>query len=257
MAGIEKKTAPVEAQIIKREPSVPRSVSVSPATLRKQMQRDQEIRGVIDDYIKNNMSEGKDYGSITVKNGVKSKPSLFKPGAEKFCGLFKIRPTFRKDTETVEMLGNKPGIIAYICDLVDNQGRVIGEGRGAYSVNPSAADFDINKAVKIAEKRAQIDAVLRTGALSDFFTQDMEDAPRDVGNNSVEKTSYPASEKQRSLIKKLLDERGISNEEAVGYLIETYGVETPLTSESASFVIGEMIDENKANNSDRAEMDRP
>jgi len=34
---------------------------------------------------------------------------------------------------------------------------------------------DINKAIKMAQKSAQIDAVLRTGALSDAFTQDLED----------------------------------------------------------------------------------
>lgn len=166
----------IEAEIV-RQPSGPRAVSVSPKQLRTQMTRDQDIRKVIEEYIKNNMVEGKDYGSIVV-NGHASKPSLLKPGAEKFCGLFKIRPTFKKDTETVEMLGDTPGIIAYICELVDSRGEVIGEGRGSVKVDPNGKDFDINKGVKIAEKRAQIDAVLRAGSLSDFFTQDMEDAPK-------------------------------------------------------------------------------
>ena len=34
---------------------------------------------------------------------------------------------------------------------------------------------DINKAIKMAQKSAQIDAVLRTGALSEAFTQDIND----------------------------------------------------------------------------------
>jgi hypothetical protein len=175
MAKKDTDLMPIEADIVAPNNS-PRAVMVSPAQLRKQMKRDQDMRGVINEYIKNNMVEGKDFGSITVE-GKTTKPSLFKPGGEKFCGLFKISPTFKKDTETVEMLGNTPGIIAYICELVDTQGNVIGEGRGTAKAYVDGKDFQINKQVKIAEKRAQIDAVLRTGGLSDFFTQDMEDEP--------------------------------------------------------------------------------
>lgn len=184
---------PIEAEVVK--PTGPRAVMVTPTQLRAQMKRDQEMRAVINEYIKNNMVEGKDYGSIEVKKGtgIMSKPSLLKPGGEKFCGLFKIRPTFKKDTETVEMLGNTPGIIAYICELVDTQGNVIGEGRGTAKANVDGADSDINKQVKIAQKRAQIDAVLRTGGLSDFFTQDMEDAPRE---SYSERATKMATEKQ-------------------------------------------------------------
>jgi hypothetical protein len=235
------KQEPIEAEIIKRD-AMPQSVNVSAKTLRKQMERDKDIRAVIDEYIKNNMVIGKDYGTIKI-GGKESKPSLFKPGAEKFCGLFKIRPTFKKDVETVEMLGNKPGIIAYVCELVDGRGRVIGEGRGSSSVDPSGKDFDVNKAVKIAEKRAQIDAVLRAGGLSDFFTQDMEDAPRST-NDSQPSMEGPASDKQRALISKKLDEIGVLPDDQKGYLIEQFGVEIPLTKEGASFVIGEMLGNN-------------
>jgi hypothetical protein len=213
----------------------PRSVNTTPKQLRQQMQRDQELRAVINEYIKNNMVVGKDYGTITI-SGKESKPSLFKPGAEKFCGLFKIRPTFKRDNETVEMLGSTPGILAYICELVDSQGRVMGEGRGTASVDPKGRDFDVNKQVKIAQKRAQIDAVLRTGGLSDFFTQDLEDAPKDDVH-----AEYPATDKQRTLINKKLTEIGVSPGDQKGFLIEEFGVTVPLTKEGASFVIGELL----------------
>lgn len=210
-AGNDKKTAIIEGETVKKnslQPMSPQSVSVTPKQLRSQMERDKQIREVINEYIKNNMVAGKDFGSINVQ-GKASKPSLFKPGAEKFCGLFKIRPSFRKDNETVDMLGNTAGIIAYICDLVDGQGRVVGEGRGTSSVDPKGSDFNINKAVKIAEKRAQIDAVLRTGGLSDFFTQDMEDAPKDQTRsiNTTTHNELKASLKQVELIDKLSKER--------------------------------------------------
>jgi hypothetical protein len=38
---------------------------------------------------------------------------------------------------------------------------------------------DINKAVKMAQKSATIDAVLRTGALSEAFTQDLDEMPEE------------------------------------------------------------------------------
>lgn len=186
---------PVEAEIVPI--SSPKAVMLSPRQLQAQMKRDKEMREIINQYIDENMVSGKDYGTIVIK-GKESKPSLLKPGAEKFCGLFKTRPTFRKDNETLEMLGNVAGIIAYVCDLVDVRGQIVGEGRGTAKTDPkNGTDFDINKQVKIAEKRAQIDAVLRTGGLSDFFTQDMEDAPRESrGGYAQQNAPRPATQKQ-------------------------------------------------------------
>lgn len=89
---------------------------------------------------------------------------------------------FEKDTDTIEMSGEK-GLFAYICRLYTASGEMVGEGRGAASL--SEKTWMVNNAVKIAEKRAQIDAVLRTGALSDFFTQDLEDMDLSGGNDKV------------------------------------------------------------------------
>lgn len=203
----------VEGEVVETQATTfsgPQAVMLTPKQLEKQLERDTEMRQIIKKYINENMDEGKDYGSIVVK-GVTSKPSLFKPGSEKFCGLFKIRASFRKDDETVDMLGNTPGIIAYICDLVDSRGRVVGEGRGVYKVSTTDSDFNINKAVKIAEKRAQIDAVLRTGGLSDFFTQDMEDLPTNErlgGPAAPEKSSERPTLRQLEFARDLLKRAG-------------------------------------------------
>jgi hypothetical protein len=238
------KQEPIEAELVTVNKTQLRSVSVSPNQLRKQMQRDQEMRAVIDEYIKNNMTPGKDYGSIEVKkgSGIMSKPGLFKPGAEKFCGLFKIRPTFRKDPETVEMLGSTAGIIAYICELVDSRGQIMGEGRGTAKTDPvHGADFDINKQVKIAQKRAQVDAVLRTGGLSDFFTQDLEDMPRDGGTS--EPTVRPATIKQKNLISKLFLERGAKTPNLLLASIKANGVANPkeMSAAEASDIIEKLF----------------
>lgn len=244
-AGNDKNTAPIDGEIVVSDTVLPKAVMTSPKQLEKQMVRDEQVRAVIDKYIKGNMVEGKDYGSINIK-GAQSKPSLFKPGAEKFCGLFKIRPVFKKDNETVEMLGDKPGIIAYICELVDGRGQVIGEGRGSSSVNPAAPDFDVNKAIKIAEKRAQIDAVLRTGALSDFFTQDMEDAPRTAPSSAGPKDygdrPVPAaSPKQQDLIAKLAKERFESTADFEEFAKDEVGVSKDFDLKQASKLIGKLF----------------
>lgn len=234
---------PIEAQIVKREIG-PQAVMQTPKQLQSQMERDVKIREIINSYIKNNMVSGKDYGTINIA-GKESKPSLFKPGAEKFCGLFKIRATFRKDSETVDMLGNTPGILAYICELVDSQGRIVGEGRGTAKTDPiNGKDFDINKQVKIAQKRAQIDAVLRTGGLSDFFTQDMEDAPKDLNQGSGPRqpanNSAPSTQKQLGFIKNLANERFATKEEFEAFATEKVGASSNLTLKQASDLIAEL-----------------
>jgi len=194
-----------------------KAVNLTPKQMQAQVIRDKEIRSVITKYISENLKEGVDYGSIEIQ-GKKSKPTLFKPGSEKFCSLFKIRPVFRKDDETWEMLGNRAGSIAYICELYDGKGRIVGEGRGVAIADfdkkdkngNSVADFNVNKQVKLAEKRSQIDAILRTGGLSDFFTQDIEDtpmsdrkSPQKPPKQATSEPAEPASDKQKDYLKSL------------------------------------------------------
>lgn len=137
------------------------------------MQAEAEKRTLVTKYISVHMKDGTDYG--TIRFGSKeSKPSLFKPGSEKFLSLFRLTARFEKDADTWEMAGSEAGVFAYKCLLYASNGTIVGEGRGVSNLSEKAG-WTINNAVKIAEKRAQIDAVLRTGALSDFFTQDLED----------------------------------------------------------------------------------
>jgi LAGLIDADG-like domain len=59
------------------------------------------------------------------------------------------------------------------CTLRTRSGEIVGEGRGARSIKKDGGD--VNKAIKMAEKSANVSAVLRTGCLSDVFTSDLED----------------------------------------------------------------------------------
>jgi hypothetical protein len=111
--------------------------------------------------------EGKDYHVI------QGKKSLAKGGSEKIASIFKWTAKFEKDTEALEMLGAPVGLVAFKCTLMN--GQFVGEGRGAASLQKN--DGDPNKTLKMAQKSAFIDAVLRSSGLSDFFTQDLEDMP--------------------------------------------------------------------------------
>jgi hypothetical protein len=103
------------------------------------------------------------------------KATLCKPGSEKICGLLQLRPRFKRDVDAWEMLGGEAGLVTLVCELVTPTGVVVAEGRGARHRDQ---DFgDVNKCLKMAQKSAQTDAVLRCAGLSEIFTQDLEDMP--------------------------------------------------------------------------------
>ena len=113
------------------------------------------------------MVEGKDYHII------QNKKSMAKGGAEKIASIFNWQAAFKKDTESLEMFGDAiKGTVTFICTLTKDDS-FIGEGRGAAMLSKNAGDP--NKTIKMAQKSAFIDAVLRASGLSDFFTQDLED----------------------------------------------------------------------------------
>ena len=144
------------------------------------------------------MKDGVHYGTIP---GCQ-KPSLLKPGAEKLCAAFMLQPEFetvcREDPNRTldwekwdykgkkKIQGTTKGYIDYdaSCSLVHiptgkvwarNVGGSCNNFESRYrSLNP----YDVkNTLEKMSEKRALIAAVLMGTALSDLFTQDVEDMP--------------------------------------------------------------------------------
>lgn len=103
------------------------------------------------------------------------KATLCKPGSEKICGLLQLRPRFKRDVESWEMLGGEAGLVTLVCELVTPAGVIVAEGRGARHRDQDYSD--VNKTLKMAQKSAQTDAVLRCAGLSEIFTQDLEDMP--------------------------------------------------------------------------------
>jgi hypothetical protein len=144
-------------------------------------------------WIESNLQHGVDYGQIHVvgkdkcqyaKNGRQqdcpnkyhwSKPSLWKPGAEKICGMMGIIPRFPNLDEYAKAVlqGGDIKVIILKCELHTPSGFIAAEGSGARRVDQDKGD--INKSLKMAEKSAHIDATLRIAGLSEIFTQDLED----------------------------------------------------------------------------------
>ncbi len=140
--------------------------------LRKRFAQEDERYEALREWVRTFMKEGIDFGTIP---GCGPKPSLFKPGSEKLIQRFHLQPVFRQDTESWAMFGDRPGLICLCCELVcRDTGAVVGEGRGAARLDERKG-WTENNCIKIAEKRAQVDAVLRTVGLSEVFTQDTED----------------------------------------------------------------------------------
>lgn len=143
-----------------------------------------EERKIISGFISSNMTKGIDYAAIHMKKDCYnkydcqnkyhfSKDTLTKAGAEKIKDLLKLIPDFKRDQDTWEMAGSKPGLFCYRCVLLDAKQMPVGVGLGACDVSEKGGNM--NNAIKIAKKRAFVDAILTTGSLSDFFTQDLED----------------------------------------------------------------------------------
>lgn len=138
--------------------------------------------------VQSQFSQGHDFGIIPGT----SKPTLLKPGAEKLIMLLGLTSEF-------EILDNTRdfdiGFFQYqvSCKLLKN-GEVITEGFGACNTrekkyikqDPFTMD---NTVLKMAKKRAMVDAALLVGSLSDVFTQDIEDMDLE-GNQAFNQTKY-------------------------------------------------------------------
>ncbi len=157
------------------------------------LERRKKNRVVLMDWIRTALVEGVDYGKIHKigKNKCQlarqgrvnecddpahwSKPSLFKPGAEKLCGMLGITVHYPslKEYERAALDGREIKTIVIRCELNNSAGRVVADGVGARSLAQDYGNF--NTSLKMAEKSAHIDAALRMAGLSEVFTQDLED----------------------------------------------------------------------------------
>lgn len=160
-------------------------------------------RAQLKDFIKSQLSEGSDYGIIP---GVKN-PSLFKPGAEKLCNIFQLGSRIQNTEKTIDFEKNfamfeitvelfhlPTGKPISQCTGIANSQEVKFRSRSKYEwkngarkkvgEEPTPIGDLLNTLTKMAQKRAYVGATLIATGASDFFTQDVEDMPNFIEENT-------------------------------------------------------------------------
>lgn len=145
-------------------------------------------------FVQEQMKEGEDYGVIP---GTSGKPTLFKPGAEKLNAIFGLAPLIEVTNRVEDW---KEGFLAYEIKvtLLNKRTRELeAEGIGSCNsrerkyVKQDAANM-ANTILKMAKKRALVDATLSAIRASGIFTQDVEDLADNgaLGGGSSSARSY-------------------------------------------------------------------
>ncbi|MBQ7668330.1 MAG: hypothetical protein IJS47_03290 [Clostridia bacterium] len=168
--------------------------------------------------LQNSLVKDYDYGIIPGT----TKPTLLKPGGEKICMLFNVYPEYeflkvteeyeknffsynlkcilKRDGETMaEGVGScnskeKKYRYIFVNEVPENylgsSEKVIDKyGNTKYKIeNQDLCNF-ANTILKMAKKRAFIDAVLQLASLSDIFTQDLEDFGEIINYSRNEKST--------------------------------------------------------------------
>jgi hypothetical protein len=165
-----------------------------------------ELTGIMDrinrfqGIVQQNLHEGTDYGIIP---NCGKKPTLLKPGAEKLLMLLGLRSEFDIVQQTRDF---EKGFFAYQIKSKLFKGDIlITEGMGSCNTKENkyikSSGFSVdNTVLKMAKKRALVDAALMVGSLSGIFTQDVEDMDfKDLGGydkKDYKKKTVPPSATQ-------------------------------------------------------------
>ena len=182
------------------------------------------------------------------------KPTLLKSGAEKilnYLGLI-ARTEISNRVEDYNI-----GFFSYEAKvyLIDYNGVVKGEGigitntrEGKYAKTNGYAVQ--NTVLKMAKKRALVDAALNVGNLSARFTQDVEDMniepdtvggknPGDLKKDSKSKSDKPVTQKQLKYLETLMSQHNTSPEAMNKYCKMNFGVDDykKITGIQASMLI--------------------
>lgn len=192
-------------------------------TLKEARKRIDMLKKFVDEL----MTPGIDYGIVSGVN----KPTLLKPGAEKLCDAF----GFSKRVEVTNRLEDwYRGVFHYevkVTLICKRSGLIEAEGIGCCNSKETAytdqAGHDIvNTIVKMAKKRALIDAVLSSTRSSDLFTQDIEEMEWlwSKGTKGSTNPTVPVTRKQLSFIFSIVEQKQIPVEKVKALMHERYNV---------------------------------
>lgn len=158
----------------------------------------------LNEFVKTALKENEHYGQIQGTH----KPSLFKGGAELINKEAQLIPDFEILHEKIDF---ETPFFAYTfkCTLY-REGAKVSEGYGAcnskerkYTSNKTDQYFLQNVILKIAKKRAYVDATITAWGLSGIFTQDIEDLE---ASTVEEKRREEEEKKERERQQKLAEE---------------------------------------------------
>lgn len=167
------------------------------------------------------LKRGTDFGVIP---GTK-KPSLFKAGAEKIATNYGLCQRYSIEDKAQSFDGKAPFFYFLIrCDLVkiiDGREYVIVSAFGSANTNEKRNGFNAawdaaNSAVKMAQKRALVGAVLALCSGSSMFDQDMEDETFMKNAEAITRTNPddPVSRQQITRLYAIAGEAGLTSAEA-------------------------------------------
>lgn len=136
----------------------------------------QQQRDRLKEFIKNQLKEDTDWGIIPGT----TKPSLYKPGAEKLAKLFNLGASIVDKSREISF-EKKVGYYSYTIEITHlATGSVIAQCEG--SANSLEKKYKhrelgdvLNTLQKMAQKRAYVGAIIQAVGASDFYTQDLED----------------------------------------------------------------------------------
>jgi hypothetical protein len=204
-----------------------------------------------------------DYGVIP---GTGNKPTLLKPGAEKILMLMGLTSEY----EVIEKVQDYDrGFFAFTVKCVLSKGDTkVTEGVGhantrekRYTSGRQQDPYTLaNTVLKMAKKRAQVDAVLTVASLSEIFTQDLEDLENEYdaplqrpkqqqkpNQRKQTNSNQPATEAQLKKIYAQVKEYGLEKETMVTILKDMFGKDhsKELTKKEASDLIEFLADDVK------------
>lgn len=205
-------------------------------------------------FIKEMMVPGVDFGQIP---GC-PKPTLLKSGAEKLCDIF----GFSRQVEILNRITDwEKGIFEYeVKVILTNKRTGLIEAEGLGSCNTMEKKYIGQDAysvagtiLKMAKKRALVDAVLTATRSSDIFTQDVEDMP--ANTHKVVTASKPVvqppatsaklvSDKQLTMIASLINKIRMPEDTVQQLLLDKYQVidKRDLNTKQASGLIKYLLE---------------
>lgn len=233
--SVEKQTNVIP--LIERSKQITKEVPSIVISLTEAKERVQLLQQFVDEM----MTEGVDYGRIKGFN----KPTLLKPGAEKLCDIF----GFSKQISIINRLENwEIGIFSYevkVTLISKQSGLIEAEGIGTCN-NKEKGYIDqdpfsiVNTLLKMAKKRALIDATLSATRASGIFTQDIESLSDMSG---IQEKDEPVTKRQLQMIFNLVKEANILPEVAKEMMKMMFNVDhsTKLTKKQASLFIQDLL----------------